>query len=64
MRTTMKQIDIRPYTLSELAAMYGVSAKTMRTWMLPHKESIGKRVGRLYTTKQVDIIFEKLGLPG
>ena len=64
MRTTMKQTDIRPYTLSELAALYGVSTKTMRNWLLPHQESIGKRVGRLYTTLQVKIIFEKLGVPG
>ena len=60
----MKQTDIRPYTLSELAALYGVSTKTMRNWLLPHQESIGKRVGRLYTTLQVKIIFEKLGVSG
>jgi DNA-binding transcriptional MerR regulator len=64
MRTTMKQIDIRPYTQSELAAMYGVSTKTLRNWILPHQETIGKRVGRLYTTKQVELIFDKLGIPG
>ena len=60
----MKQVEIRPYTLSELAALYGVSSKTMRNWTLPHQESIGKRVGRLYTTKQVQVIFDKLGIPG
>jgi hypothetical protein len=60
----MKQIEIRPYMLGELAALYGVSTKTMRTWLLPHQENIGKRVGRIYTTKQVEMIFEKLGIPG
>jgi transposase-like protein len=60
----MKQIDIRPYTQSELAALYGVTTKTLRNWLLAHQESVGKRVGRLYTTRQIEIIFDKLGLPG
>jgi transposase-like protein len=64
MSTIMKQVEIRPYTLSELSVLYGVTTKTMRNWILCHQESIGKRVGRLYTTLQVEIIFEKLGMPG
>jgi hypothetical protein len=36
----------------------------MKRWLAPHNEAIGDKVGRLYNTLQVKIIFEKLGLPG
>lgn len=61
---TMKETDlIKPYSIKELAALYGVSTKTLRTWLRPHKEAIGERVSRYYTILQVRIIFEKLGMP-
>ncbi len=43
--------------------MYKVSQKTMTRWLKPHKEKIGKRQGRYYNVKQVEIIFDTLGLP-
>jgi hypothetical protein len=55
---------IRGYTLKELAALYGVSTKCLRTWMLPHNEHIGDKKGRYFTALQVRIIFDRLGLPG
>jgi hypothetical protein len=57
-------IDVKPYSLTELARIYGVTNRTMKNWIVKHDESIGEKVGRLYTTLQVKIIFEKLGLPG
>ena len=56
-------VAIRPYSLTELAEIYGVSNHTMKNWVKCHENSIGERVGRFYTTLQVKIIFEKLGLP-
>jgi len=53
----------KPSTLKELAAMYNVSTKTIRTWLLPHQISIGQKTGRYYTSLQVRIIFDKLGTP-
>jgi len=55
---------IRGYTLKELAALYGVSTKCLRTWMQPHNEHIGEKKGRYFTALQVRIIFDRLGLPG
>jgi hypothetical protein len=55
---------IKGYTLKELSALYGVSTKCLRTWMEPHTASIGEKKGRYFTTLQVRVIFEKLGLPG
>ena len=54
---------IKAYTLGELAALYKISIKTMKTWLRPHSAAIGVRVGRYFTTLQVSIIFEKIGWP-
>lgn len=54
---------IKACTFKELTSLYGVSPKTMRKWLQPHLESIGKKISIYYTVKQVKIIFEKLGEP-
>ena len=64
MSITDNTIEIKPYSLTELAGIYGVTNRTMKNWIIKHDESVGEKVGRLYTTLQVKIIFEKLGLPG
>ena len=55
--------EIRPYSLKEIAGIYGVCDKTIKKWLSPFGELIGKKHGRYYTVAQVKIIFEKLGLP-
>ena len=64
MSITDKTIEIRPYSLTELAQIYGVTNRTMKNWISRHDEAVGEKIGRLYTTLQIKIIFEKLGLPG
>ncbi len=54
---------VKAYTISELAALYGISTKTIKTWLKPHAQEIGPRLGRYYTTLQVRTIFEKIGEP-
>ncbi len=54
---------IRPYTHKELAALYRVSWLTFQKWLKPHATDIGKKTGHFYNTKQVQIIFDKLGQP-
>lgn len=54
---------VKPCSIKELAAIYDMSTKTIRKWMKPHLEEIGKREGRYYTIRQVKIIFVCLGLP-
>jgi hypothetical protein len=63
MSNVRKTVDIRAYSIGELAALYEISVRTMNRWLKPHLEMIGKREGRFYTVKQVEIIFERLGLP-
>jgi len=61
--STTNEITIRPYTAKELAALYGVSTKTLRTWLLPHQAAVGEKISRYFTALQIRIIFEKLGAP-
>lgn len=63
MSTTTETTLVKPYTVKELAGLYGVSPKTLRTWLLPHKEAIGDRVSRYFTALQIQLIFDRLGLP-
>jgi hypothetical protein len=55
--------EIKPYSLKELAALYGMSMKSMRSWLLPFQDLIGKRYGRYYTVHQIEFIFTKFGYP-
>ena len=64
MSITDNTIEVKPYSLTELANIYGVTNRTMKNWITKHSEAVGEKVGRLFTTLQVKIIFEKLGLPG
>ena len=54
---------IKPYTPQELATLYGVTPHALRIWLKPHLPVIGKRLGHLYTVRQVELIFSLLGWP-
>lgn len=56
-------INIQPYTHKQLATMYEVSWKTLKRWLRPFEPEIGKKNGHFYTSRQVELIFNKLGLP-
>ena len=61
--STTNEITVKAYTIKELAALYGISNKAFHTWLQPHMQEIGEKRGWYFTTLQVRIIFEKLGLP-
>ena len=56
-------IHLKPYTIKEIAAMYGISTKTIHRWMEPIKNEVGEKRGRYYTVNQVERIFNEIGLP-
>jgi len=58
------KIQLKPYTVLDLAKIYGVSDRTMKKWIKPFECQIGQKIGYFYTVAQVKTIFEKLGLPG
>jgi hypothetical protein len=53
---------IKPYNKKKLAELLGISAHVLKRWLDPLREEIGKCNG-LYTSKQVEFIVKKLGLP-
>ncbi len=57
-------MDIRPQSVKELIALYGVCARTVRNWIKSFKEELGDRHGNYYTVAQVELIYRKLGPPG
>ncbi len=59
----LNETTVRPCTSKELAAGYGVSTKTLRTWLLPHLQAIGTKQGRYFTALQIRIIHELIGVP-
>jgi hypothetical protein len=61
--STTNETTVKTATGKELAAMYGVSTKTFRTWLMPHLKALGERKSRYYTARQIRIIFECLGEP-
>lgn len=63
MSTTNTTIAIKPYSLTELAAIYGVTVRTIKKWIAPFEKETGEKIGRYYNALQVKIIFDKLGLP-
>lgn len=62
--STTNETKIKPYTSKEMADLYGVSPKTLRTWLLPHRKAVGERKSKYFTARQVRIIFERIGEPG
>lgn len=60
---TSPAIIVRPYCNTELADMYGVCRRTFASWLLPFQAELGERIGRYYSSLQVQLIFERLGTP-
>ena len=50
----------KPMSVKEFTARWEVSPSTVRRWLKPFEAEIGPREGKLFTPKQVKIIFEKL----
>ncbi len=57
------RVEIRPYKLKELAALYKADPKTFLKWLLPFQSILGKRLGHYYNITQVKLIFKKLSHP-
>ena len=58
-----KEIEIRCYTIKELAGIYGVHRQTMAKWLERIAKEIGEKGGYYYSIRQVRVIFQKLSLP-
>lgn len=54
----------KAYCKKDLLQLYGVSYKTLASWLKPMASEIGPLHGRYFTLAQVKIIFDSLGYPG
>ena len=63
MKTESTQIKLKPYSITELARIYGVDPRTLKKWLIPFETEIGVKQGRFYQIPQVKLIFDKLSLP-
>jgi hypothetical protein len=59
----LQPLATKPYMPGELAKYYQVSEKTFRCWLTAFTEKLGKRSGRYFNIKQVELIFQELGTP-
>ena len=57
------QLGTRPLNYKQLAAIYEVTHKTLKSWLEPFMEEIGQMRGRSFTVRQVQTILDKLGIP-
>lgn len=64
MITLQTSLEVKPYSLTEIANIYGVSNHVMKTWLKQFQLQLGEKKGRYYTVAQVKLIFSKLDLPG
>lgn len=56
-------VTARPCHTAHLTDVYGVTRKTLYTWLRPHRNELGRKTSFYYTQAQVELIFEKLGHP-
>ena len=57
-------IELKPYTLKELAAIYGLTSKSFKGFIKDIEDEVGPRIGRYYTVVQVRVVFARKGIPG
>jgi hypothetical protein len=60
---TEVQSEIKPLNYKQLAAVYEVTHKTLKKWLEPFTAEIGEMRGKVFTIKQIRLIYDKLGEP-
>lgn len=61
--SSVPSILLRPHSQKELSALYNISRRTLKKWLVPFEKEIGERMGNYYTIPQVRKIFTLLGFP-
>lgn len=54
---------IRPYRMKDLAAIYGISTKTMKRWIDSKAPAYSNKTKMFFTIEQVRGIFTIIGIP-
>ena len=64
MNQKIKRVPLKSYTKKELRKLYGISFRTWNEWTGKYKDELNLGNGYILTVKQVEVIFEKFGIPG
>lgn len=59
----MKKIPIKPYTVNEICGLYNISRHVFFSWIKLIRKDIGVIRGKIFTPKQVRVIFDHVGPP-
>lgn len=57
------KIEASPLNYKQLATLYNVSHKTLKSWLEPIEKELGPIRGQRFTIKQVQLIFDNIGEP-
>jgi hypothetical protein len=55
-------IPIRSYNKKNLCEIYGITYKTLRKWLKPHDDYLGKNT-KVFDAKKIEFIFFNFGYP-
>ena len=58
-----KSVPVRTYSFKELRSFYNMSTYKFSLYLLPIREHLGNKRQRIFTPKQVKMIFDELGVP-
>jgi hypothetical protein len=56
-------LNIKPYRLKDLAAIFDVAEGTLKQWMKKYPDQLGKKDGKYYSIRQVEFMIQEFGLP-
>ena len=56
-------LQIKPYRLKDLIAIFDVNENTFKNWMARYTDELGEKDGKYYSIRQVEFMIEKFGLP-
>jgi transposase len=54
---------LKAYSVKQLAEVYEVSPKVLRTWISEIEKEVGLKNGHFYNHRQIKIIFDEFGIP-
>ena len=58
-----RPFEVRAYKWKELCQLYSVCPRTLKRWIYPFREEVGKLQGGYFQIPQIEAIIKGIGLP-
>ena len=62
-KETKPKLALKPSTKKDLADLYEMKTRAFYSLFKPYEKTIGEKLGRYYSPRQVELVFDCLGLP-